>query len=248
MIKEAIITGSVNPSLTQTLTQTVKECAEQGRYKFRVSYKDGRTIDTRLFVGDKTGWVCEFKPRSSTKGHFFPVADVVSIVCISAKPTSELTFEEKLKKAVKYYQYKRNFFLKHAHRDLWPDLWKQFTEDKTEQLIVTLRNKWEQSTEKDYLSHSYFDVRHDLDIPWFEDNRPNILDVSKLFYFSSINLALAIKAKRDYSARGFGKYDYSVSYQAADNAAWFSEEYKGCLNGHYYLLISEKVAMFTESD
>lgn len=248
MATDVIIAESGTLSVSHNLTEIVKQNAERGRYNFRVSYKDGRTIDTRLFVGDKTGWVCEFNPRSSTKGHFFALADVVSIVCISPKPQSELTFDEKMKKAVKYYQYKRNFFLKHAHRDLWPDLWKQFTEDKTEQLIVALRNKWEHSTEKDYLSHSYFDVRHDLDIPWFEDNRPNILDVSKLFNFSSINLALAIKAKRDYSARGRGKYDYSLSYQAKDNMAWFSEEYKGCLNGHYYLLISEKVAMFTESD
>ena len=32
------------------------------------------------------------------------------------------------------------------------------------------------------------------------------------------------------------------------NYAWYSEEYKGCLNGHYYIALDEKHVWFYEDD
>ncbi len=43
-------------------------------------------------------------------------------------------------------------------------------------------------------------------------------------------------------------YDVSFEYNPEKNLAWYSEEYKGCGNGHYYLALNETHAFFYEDD
>ena len=59
----------------------------------------------------------------------------------------------------------------------------------------------------------------------------------------------ALEAKTSYST---GKiqvnYDNSFSYDAEKNKAWYSEEYRGAGNGHYYLALDGETALFVEDD
>jgi len=48
--------------------------------------------------------------------------------------------------------------------------------------------------------------------------------------------------------RWTGGYDVSYNYQPEDNKAWYSEEYRGCGNGHYYLGLDATHALFYEDD
>lgn len=41
---------------------------------------------------------------------------------------------------------------------------------------------------------------------------------------------------------------YDVSVEKRGNKAWYSEEYRGCGNGHYYLALNESTAVFYEDD
>jgi hypothetical protein len=46
-------------------------------------------------------------------------------------------------------------------------------------------------------------------------------------------------------------YDYSFEYRTGEDGlkrAWYSMEYRGCGNGHYYLALSERLALFAEND
>lgn len=43
-------------------------------------------------------------------------------------------------------------------------------------------------------------------------------------------------------------YDVSFQYNADTQQAWYSEEYRNCGNGHYYLALDEKTAIFCEDD
>lgn len=54
----------------------------------------------------------------------------------------------------------------------------------------------------------------------------------------------------DVDARYDGKlsYDISFRYKPEDNKAWYSEEYRGCGNGHYYVAIDGSAALFIEND
>ena len=43
-------------------------------------------------------------------------------------------------------------------------------------------------------------------------------------------------------------YDVSFQYKPEKKMAWYSEEYKDCGNGHYYIALDHNIAMFIEND
>lgn len=59
----------------------------------------------------------------------------------------------------------------------------------------------------------------------------------------------AIAEKRDYHRyRIRTNYDVTLEYKAENNMAWYSEEYKDCGNGHYYIALDHSTALFVEDD
>ena len=65
------------------------------------------------------------------------------------------------------------------------------------------------------------------------------------------NIARHIENKEDFSYAWRSGYDVSVSGKICNDGtyrAWLSLEYYGCGNGHYYLLINENSAVFSEKD
>lgn len=61
-------------------------------------------------------------------------------------------------------------------------------------------------------------------------------------------IAIAFKEKKDITLTARTSYDVTFQYSSAKNAAWYSEEYKNCGNGHYYLAIDGNTALFYEDD
>lgn len=62
----------------------------------------------------------------------------------------------------------------------------------------------------------------------------------------AIRQAFANKSKLSF--RRQVNYDVSFEYDPERNAAWYSEEYRGCGNGHYYLALDSNTALFVEDD
>lgn len=65
------------------------------------------------------------------------------------------------------------------------------------------------------------------------------------------NIARLLNGKEKFNYSWKGNYDVSVSGNMGEDGeyrAWFSLEYKGTGNGHYYLLINENLAVFAEDD
>lgn len=59
----------------------------------------------------------------------------------------------------------------------------------------------------------------------------------------------ALEEKKDFnSGKCEAGYDVSFSYRADKCMAWYSEEYRGCGNGHYYLALNQNTAVFYEND
>jgi hypothetical protein len=58
----------------------------------------------------------------------------------------------------------------------------------------------------------------------------------------------ALKNKKETSASGRTNYDVSFSYNPTVQKAWYSEEFRGCGNGHYYLALDATHALFYEDD
>lgn len=59
----------------------------------------------------------------------------------------------------------------------------------------------------------------------------------------------ALETKTSYSTgRIQVNYDNSFEYNAELNKAWYSEEFRNCGNGHYYLALDSETALFVEDD
>ena len=78
----------------------------------------------------------------------------------------------------------------------------------------------------------------------------------KSMYFGKYNNASyktkikeALMNKQKYSIyREPVNYDVSFEYDPNKNMAWYSEEYRRCGNGHYYIAIDNSTAWFVEND
>ena len=62
------------------------------------------------------------------------------------------------------------------------------------------------------------------------------------------NIRRALAEKRKHSESITVSYDVSFEYNPELKKAWYSEEYRNCGNGHYYLALSENTAVFAEND
>ena len=58
----------------------------------------------------------------------------------------------------------------------------------------------------------------------------------------------ALTAKTAYHAAETVQYDISFDYVPEKAKAWYSEEFRGCGNGHYYLALNNSQALFCEDD
>lgn len=58
----------------------------------------------------------------------------------------------------------------------------------------------------------------------------------------------ALEDKTELSLRSRANYDVSFEYNPEKKYAWYSEEYKDCGNGHYYLALDHNTALFSEND
>lgn len=78
----------------------------------------------------------------------------------------------------------------------------------------------------------------------------------KTMYFGKHNnhyvkecISNALAEKRRYcSGRYRTSYDVSFEYDPSRNMAWYSEEYKDCGNGYYYIALDANTALFIEKD
>jgi hypothetical protein len=62
------------------------------------------------------------------------------------------------------------------------------------------------------------------------------------------SIALAMKENRKFTASEEVNYDVSFEYNPEANKAWYSEEFRGCGSGHYYLALNSTHALFYEDD
>lgn len=91
----------------------------------------------------------------------------------------------------------------------------------------------------------------DTSIIWYMNNPAK---VKKMYFGKYINesklklIEEALKNKTECHEYATAGYDVSFSYNPEHNRAWYSEEYRGCGNGHYYLALDATHALFYEND
>ena len=217
-----------------------KSIHDSSNYNFLVTYADGTKEKKRMFIS-RDGYVCEFKKRSRTRGRCIGLEELWRTVEPIKADTDKVTIcKRNIKNIIKYL----------TASGLWPDIlenMKKLQQLKDEDL--------EYLCKCEYSEHNTFMDEHGID------------HISPDMYYSllskrgiiTINWGrghdwikrgwmTALNERRKYSMRWTVSYDNSVEYNPDGNRAWYSEEYRGCGNGHYYLLLDEKHAAFREDD
>ena len=149
----------------------------------------------------------------------------------------EKSYADELKLAQKYIQANR-------HPNLWDNLAKEyeFSEEKLEQF------------KRDTSGLSHYDAWSKADsygLPRIEQHKTITMQSAGMPEYAQEQLKDAIENKRDYSYHWDCGYDCSVSTKMGTDGiyrGWFSQEYRGTGNGHYWLLISPTQAIFAEHD
>ena len=227
-------------NLSEIKAVVEKSIHDSQNYNFVVTYADGSKERKRLFISND-GYVCEFKKRSRTRGRCIACEELWRSVEPVAIDTDKVkTCKRNTKSIVKYL----------TASGMWPDILANMlklqglSDDDLKYLYECEyddHNKFMQEHGIDHISpdmyHSLSSQRGIITINWGQGH-----DWIKQGWL------LALQEKRKYSMRWTVSYDNSVEYNPDGNRAWYSEEYRGCGNGHYYLLLDEKHAAFREDD
>lgn len=147
------------------------------------------------------------------------------------------TYADELALAQKYFQQNR-------HPNLWDDLAKDY--DFTEQQLEDFRRA------TDHLSHfEAWQKASDYGLPKIEGHKTITMQSAGMPEYAQQQLKDAIDQKKNYSYHWDCGWDCSVSTSMGTDGiyrGWFSQEFKGTGNGHYWLLISPTQAIFAEHD
>ena len=215
-----------------------------------VTYADGHTNEFRVAVGTE-GSLMRMWPRSSRHGSRIPTylahtnpanekylwRSIVLNIPAKTERTPAQWYARRLRN-------RRDYFLKHAYPTVWGNLWaecEQVTDDKLAKLEET------NCTDR----YAAWRKAKQLDLPQVEPHKTLTIRSCKPPSHIEIAIQQDMAARKDFSYSWRGDYDYCASGKmCADGIyrAWLSQEFKGCGNGHYWLLISGKHCIFAEDD
>jgi hypothetical protein len=237
------------------------EQVPNGTNRAKIHYKDGRIVDRRIWNSEDSKYFAIYRKRSRSLGHWVHNFndDVVAI---------ELIPESKVDEATKWLKSWTKALKMINESGLWEDL-------KTDiELGLSIGYDKVKQAYDAYWSHSGNDEKIDA-IRAIDDRLISktpegveyiythvIWDMSgpakiKKMYFGKYDdgrhlgyIADAMATKKPYSSSRITTpgYDVSFEYNPDKNKAWYSEEYRGCGNGHYYLAMNATHALFSEDD
>lgn len=215
------------------------------QYEHVITYADGHKRVARLFFS-REGNLCEFNKRSRKYGHYFDSTGVVNIEPLNKE-------QDLLKKT-------RSFIKKVIATLEKSGLWSNFLHDfkivaqlDDERLGKFLHADWDES-QKIMLELGLNHRQCGVDcLKWTVEKGIKSINYGSWDKQQFMPMfAKAIEEKKSFGHDWRKGYDNSVEcrFDEKDNVmrAWYSEEYKGCGNGHYYYAIDATHAIFGEDD
>jgi len=212
---------------------------------FTITWNNGAKSTHRMFISNG-GHICEFRKRSRRYGVIFGGIDNIrSIECRERKVVEPCEkFRKNVKRVIKYL----------SASGLWAPML------ETAKIFLTLSDEELLSANKDWGSYRNLMDNKLKDYQWFGcdcffylfgDGAIKAVNYERWSRESDRQMvANAITNKRNYHTKWRKGYDNSIEVRFDNDYArgWYSEEYKDCGNGHYYLLLDETHAIFCEND
>ena len=204
--------------------------------RFNVHYSDPsyNLTNVRLFVS-ASGNICEFNKGSRKYGHYLPYMQFLTGIEVAESKKSKFTEQERFEKNAK----KLVSILRSS--GLWA------------KIVDELENKYK----FEYAEMIKFEADFAYSILNWNVKKMNFRPKYRKFYAQEHTqenerkleyIKMNMQNKKSCSVTADGNYDVRFNYDAEKGMAWYSEEYKGCGNGHYYLAIDDSHAIYYEKD
>lgn len=208
-------------------------------YNFIVTLSDGKRKNKRLFISD-CGNLCEFKPRSRKRGTIIVCVDWKSVIPQVRTFDRPRVFTRNLQRIITCLEASK----------FWPDILESLK--NLQGLTGEDVNKWYEMEYRELQQALHDRGAERISVDMFSSmcQKRAIITINwgKWNDWRRDDFLRAIKEHRQYNMSWTNGYDNSVEYNPDGERAWYSEKYRGCANGHYYLLIDEKHAAFREDD
>lgn len=234
-----------------------EELFKQGVRKFKVTFSDYTEVRR---VGMSRNGLMLMKPRSKKYGCLLSYMDVLNVEPIHENVDVTTKHRKQLLKAIN--------LLKESN------LWKDTLKEMELALSIgydTLKKAYDITNQKfseDYYENQKIIVQkikeleprlintndgvesYNTKVLWY---LVNPLKVKRMNFGNNNEAELeqiqkALNTKTRYTTTGRTSYDVSFEYNPTVDRAWYSEEFKGCGNGHYYLALNHEYAVFYEDD
>ena len=230
--------------------------------RYKVTFKDGSTKLLRMWLHDpiaKTIGVLDKGKRRNGKYlcegiHHISWWEKVEHCEEGQKPTDKFArFVKRAKKASRYL----------AESGMWPDIKKEIDE------FLTMGEEKQRELVNDILTDSYelYYRQAREGGKWEKFYTTQIFcsfALKNCFKSIAYNkweretytkmVEQIVRDRKDFSRRWTNGYDISLDIQMIETndgnyyRGWYAEEYRGCGNGHYYLLLDATHAIFYEDD
>lgn len=236
------VEGRLESLRTSIVRRDIKKLINRGLKKVRLTYTDGTREVKRVFIS-KLGAVCEYGKHCRRYGHEFApsqlrrISKVEPVLNKSDFQTHAERYADKVRKW-------RNYILKNLHPNLWSELRRQ-AESVTDEMIVSFGRLGFKS------HYDAWKSAPDNGLPQIGDYKTITLASCRIPSHLPALIASAINYKKEFSHVWRDSYNYSVGATIGENGiyrACFSAEFKDCGNGHYYLLLNNNNAIFSEHD
>lgn len=226
----------------------VKQFLIDNPYKkhFRVYLNDGTSVLKRLFYNPIYELPCEYAKGSKRYGNFISQREVDDwkYICLINKGDNITKVRKFMTNVIKYL----------SQSGLWEDIkvsYEKLLQIPYDEFKILLESEY---TEQRKLLNEKYQASFYVDSIVYSANK-GIKTMNFDRYDKDIirnNILQNIKEKKGYKHYWRKGYDNSFELRYDENdkkgRAWYSEEFKNCGNGHYYIALDEKHAIYVERD
>ena len=246
---------------TAEINEKAKALFGECNYHIKVNgvQKDGTKVVLRLFRHGED--VCFFRSGSRKRGYYLseygssmnPLVDIIPIV---HKKTTAQKWESAWKKVK----------AKLEVSGLWDEVQEEISialDIGYEKMKLAYDKYWEIQDEEKKIE---FLKTTDARLIGLNDEKKEYTKSSLIWNYAKIpkvktmyfgkwknerfreRIKQAMEVKKSTREGTQAGYDVSFEYNAEKNKVWYSEEYRGCGNGHYYIALNASHALFVEDD
>lgn len=213
-----------------------------GSNSFIVKYNYGEKRKKRLFMSSND-LICEFLPRSQTKGNVIAINYIESMKPIGMKCSEITCCRNNLILVVKYL----------TESGLWKPMLNgaKYLQTLSDDVLLSMKD-WD--TYHKFAKENFTD-----EVQWFGSEcflnlfSKRIKTMNFMPYdidYQKQRIKEIISNNENITYRWRNRYDnhYEIRFDKDYAKGWYSEKYKNCANGHYYFLLDECHVLFGEDD